>query len=77
MKAMDLDHNMALAAARLMEREGGIFASHIAQAFYAADTTNSERLLTAFDELFCKFYRQYRIDQWRALNAHITQGETI
>ena len=77
MKAMDLDHNMALAAARLMEREGDSFASHIAQAFYVADTTNSERLLTAFDDLFCKFYRQYRIDQWRALNAHITQGETI
>ena len=69
MKAMDLDHNMALAAARLMEREGDSFASHIAQAFYVADTTNSERLLTAFDDLFCKFYRQYRIDQWRALRA--------
>jgi hypothetical protein len=69
MKAMDLDQDMALAAARLMEREGGGFASRIAQAFYVADTTNRERLLTAFDYLFCKFYRQYRIDQ-------LTQGET-
>jgi len=70
MKAMDLDQDMALAAARLMESEGGSFARHIAQAFYVADTTNRERLLTAFDDLFCKFYRQYRIDQ-------LTQGESI
>ena len=69
MRAMDLDFDMALAAARLMERKGGSFANHIAQAFYVADSTNRERLLTAFDELFCKFYRQYRIDQ-------LTQGET-
>jgi len=68
MKAMELDQDMALAAARLMERDGGSFASRIAQAFYVADTTNRERLLTAFDDLFCKFYRQYRIDQ-------LTQGE--
>lgn len=70
MKAMDLDHDMQLAAARLMESEGGSFARHIAQAYYVADTTNRERLLTAFDDLFCKFYRQYRIDQ-------LTQGESI
>ena len=69
MKAMDLDYDMALAAARLMEQEGGSFAEHIAKAFYVADSTNSERLLTAFDALFCKFYRQHRIDQ-------LTQGET-
>ena len=69
MKAMDLDHDMQLAAARLMESEGGSFARHIAQAFYVADSTNRERLLTAFDDLFCKFYRQHRIDQ-------LTQGET-
>jgi len=64
MKAIDLDFDMALAAARLMESEGGSFASRIAQAFYVADTTNRERLLTAFDDLFCKFYRQ------------LTKGET-
>ena len=69
MKAIDLDFDMALAAARLMESEGGSFASHIAQAFYVADTTNRERLLTAFDDLFCKFYRQYRIEQ-------LTKGES-
>lgn len=68
MKAMDLDHDMVLSAARLMERDGGSFAGHIAQAFYVADSTNRERLLTAFDDLFCKFYRQHRIDQ-------LTQGE--
>ena len=69
MKAIDLDFDMALAAARLMESEGGSFAGHIARAFYVADTTNRERLLTTFDDLFCKFYRQYRIDQ-------LTQGES-
>jgi hypothetical protein len=63
MKATDLDHDMLLSAALLMEREGGSFAGHIARAFYVADTTNRERLLTAFDDLFCKFYRQHRMDQ--------------
>jgi len=69
MKAMDLDQDMALAAARLMESEGGSFARHMANAYYVADTTNRERLLTAFDDLFCKFYRQHRIEQ-------LTQGES-
>ena len=63
MKAMDLDHDMVLSAVRLMERDGGSFAGHIAQAFYVADSTNRESLLTAFDDLFCKFYRQHRIEQ--------------
>ena len=69
MKAMELDHDMLLNAARTMESEGGSFAGHIARAFYVADSTNRERLLTAFDDLFCKFYRQHRINQ-------INQGET-
>jgi hypothetical protein len=68
MSAMDLDHDMLLSAALLMEREGGSFAGHIARAFYVADTTNRERLITAFDDLFCKFYRQHRINK-------INQGE--
>ena len=68
MKAMDLDHDMLLNAALLMEREGGSFAGHIARAFYCADSTNRERLLTAFDELFVKFYRQHRLYE-------INQGE--
>jgi hypothetical protein len=68
MKAMDLDHDMLLDAARLMEQQGGSFAGHIARAFYVADSTNKERLITAFDGLFCKFYRQYRYEQ-------INQGE--
>ena len=61
MKAMDLDHDMLLDAARLMESQGGSFAGHIARAFYVADSTNRERLLSAFDDLFCKFYRQHRL----------------
>jgi hypothetical protein len=68
MKAMHLDQDMLLDAARLMERDGGSFAGHIARAFYCADSTNRERLLTAFDDLFCKFYRQHRLYE-------INQGE--
>jgi len=62
MKAMELDYDMALNAALLMEREGGGFAGHIARAFYVADSTNRRLLLTAFDDLFVKFYKQYRRD---------------
>jgi hypothetical protein len=63
MKAMGLDYDMLLSAALLMESEGGSFAGHIARAFYVADTTNRERLLTTFDDLFVKFYQRHRIDQ--------------
>ena len=49
MKAMQLDHDMLLKAARLMEKEGGSFAGHIARAFYVADSTNMEKLVSAFD----------------------------
>jgi hypothetical protein len=63
MKAMDLDHDMLLSAALLMERVGGSFAGHIARAFYVADTNNRERLLSAFDDLFVNFYKLHRIEQ--------------
>ena len=63
MKAMQLDHDMLLKAARLMEKEGGSFAGHIARAFYVADSTNMEKLVSAFDNLFNEFYRRHRIDQ--------------
>ena len=63
MKTIELDRDMALAAARLMESEGGSFAGHIARAFYCADTANRELLLTAFDDLFCKFYRQHLLNK--------------
>lgn len=65
MKAMELDFDMLYAAASLMERQGGSFAGHIARAFYVADSTNRVRLLTAFDDLFCQFYRQVRMDALR------------
>lgn len=69
MKAMELDYDMLLAAARLMEDQGGSFAGHIARAFYVADATNRVRLLTAFDDLFCRYYKQHRRDQ-------LTRGDT-
>ena len=65
MKAMELDHDMLLSAARLMESQGGSFAGHIARAFYVADSTNREKLLSAFDELFVRYYKQHRLDQMR------------
>jgi hypothetical protein len=62
MKAMQLDHDMLLSAARMMESEGGSFAGHIARAFYVADTTNREKLLYAFDDLFVRFYKAHMRD---------------
>lgn len=62
MKAMQLDHDMLLAAARKMESEGGSFAGHIARAFYVADLSNREKLLSAFDELFVQFYKKHMRD---------------
>ena len=59
MTAMHLDHDMRIQAARCMEREGGSFAGHIARAYYVADSTNAEKLLTAFDMLFLKFYAEH------------------
>jgi hypothetical protein len=75
MKAMHLDHDMLLDAARLMERQGGSFAGHIARAFYCADSTNRERLLTAFDDLFVKFYRQHRLDNFKQFLDDYEEGE--
>ena len=62
MKAIQLDHDMLLAAARVMESEGGSFAGHIARAFYVADAYNREKLLSAFDDLFIKFYKAHMRD---------------
>ena len=62
MKAMQLDHDMLLSAARKMESEGGSFAGHIARAFYVADLSNREKLLSAFDDLFIRFYKAHMRD---------------
>ena len=70
MKAIVMDHDMLLNAARLMEKEGGSFAGHIARAFYVADSTNMEALVRAFDDLFAEYYRKYRRAQM------INQGES-
>jgi len=60
MSAIDLDYAMLHKAAQQMEKEGGSFAKHIAQAFYVADSTNMEALVRAFDSLFSEYYRKYR-----------------
>jgi hypothetical protein len=60
MSAIQLDYAMLHKAAQQMEKEGGSFAKHIAQAFYVADSTNMELLVTAFDDLFAEYYRKYR-----------------
>jgi len=65
MKVMDLDYEMLWDAAKLMEQQGGGFAACIAQAFYRADSTNRERLITAFDDLFVRYYKQHRINEMR------------
>jgi hypothetical protein len=68
MKATQLDHDMLLNAARLMEITGGSFAGHIARAFYCADTVNREKIVSAFSDLFYKHYRLHRLYE-------INQGE--
>jgi hypothetical protein len=70
MSAIDLDYAMLHKAAQQMEKEGGSFAKHIAQAFYVADSTNMETLVRAFDDLFAEYYRKYRRAQM------INQGES-
>ena len=59
MKAIELDLDVLLQAAKCMENEGGSFAGHIARAFYVADRHNAKALLTAFDGLFLKFYAEH------------------
>lgn len=46
-----------LMAARNMEKFGGSFASHIAGAFFAADSSNRKKLLDAFGDLFERYAR--------------------
>ena len=65
MKATELDYDDLWYAAKLMESQGGSFAGHIARAFYAADATNRELLLTAFSDLFVKFYKLNRLNALR------------
>ena len=63
MKAMELDFDQVYAAAQHMERTGGSFTASIARALYVADSVNRTRLLIAFDDLFCKHYKEVRRDQ--------------
>lgn len=59
---LTMGRDEALKAARVMEDIGGSFAAHLARAFYAADSHNTERLLAAFPEMFERYY-QYSLDR--------------
>ena len=69
----ELNNDMLLKAARLMEAEGGSFAGHIARAFYVADSTNQRLLLQSFSPLFEKFYRAQYVRNMREENANENQ----
>ena len=55
-----------LPAAELMQNMGGSFASAIADAFFVADSHNTQRLLTAFPELFERYKQLADADRQRA-----------
>lgn len=55
MKANDMSEDELLIAARRMEREGGGFASAIAEAYFCADSTNQVLLIDAFGHLFERY----------------------
>lgn len=52
-----------LPAAELMQRMGGSFASAIADAFFVADSYNTQRLLLAFPELFTRYKQMADADR--------------
>lgn len=51
----EMTHAELHAAAHTMIKQGGHFASAIAEAYFAADKGNRERLLKAFGDLFKRF----------------------
>lgn len=50
-----MTHSELHDAAHRMIRQGGSFAAAIAEAYFAADQHNRERLLQAFGDLFERF----------------------
>ena len=60
-----IDRDLYLDAAALMEQQGGSFARHIARAYFAADTDNTQRLLKAFPDLFMRYRRMAEEDRTR------------
>lgn len=57
MKATDLTDAQQYESAKTMEKYGGGFASALALAFFRADSTNKEKLLSAFNDLFMRYHR--------------------
>lgn len=57
MKATDLTEEQLYQAAKTMFAYGGGFAGALSEAFFKADSTNREKLLVAFDELFMRYHR--------------------
>jgi len=49
--------------------DGGSFASCISEAFFYADSKNTQRLIEAFPELFDRFMTKEERDELRALKA--------
>lgn len=52
-----------LDAAHEMQRMGGSFAACIARAYFAADSSNKERLKAAFPDLFVSYYNLHLRNQ--------------
>lgn len=55
----EMKEAMLLMSARNMEKFGGSFASHIAAAFFVADSVNRKRLVAAFRDLFERYAKWY------------------
>jgi predicted RNA polymerase sigma factor len=51
----DMNEDLTRKAALLMERVGGSFAASIAKAWIVGDSSNKQRVYSAFPELFEKY----------------------
>ena len=56
-KATELTADQQVASAKTMFAYGGGFAGALSEAFFKADSSNKEKLLVAFDELFMRYHR--------------------
>ena len=55
---MKLTRDQLIKALYLMEKEGGHFASKLAKAWYAADSSNQDKLFSAFSDLVLRYHRE-------------------
>lgn len=72
---MDLTRSELIKALHRMEKQGGSFASKLASAWFHADSSNSQKLMSSFYDLIYRYHLENQKDERKQILKHTNDFE--